>query len=89
MEKERVLTAEQQAEVERQLTHLQRGVVEIVPEDAFRKKIENSVVTGKPLKIKLGMDPSAPDVHIGHTVVLHKLRQFQELRQFQYSYLMT
>ncbi|MFC0561992.1 tyrosine--tRNA ligase [Halalkalibacter alkalisediminis] len=79
MEKERMLTAEQQAEVQRQLAHLQRGVVEIVPEDAFRKKIEKSVVTGKPLKIKLGMDPSAPDVHIGHTVVLHKLRQFQEL----------
>ncbi|TWI56945.1 tyrosyl-tRNA synthetase [Halalkalibacter nanhaiisediminis] len=79
MEKEYTLTVEQQAEVERQIAYLQRGVVEIVPEADFRKKIEKSVVTGKPLKIKLGMDPSAPDVHIGHTVVLHKLRQFQEL----------
>jgi tyrosyl-tRNA synthetase len=79
MEKEFTLTEAQQAEVERQLAFLQRGVVEIVPEDEFRKKIEKSVVTGKPLKIKLGMDPSAPDVHIGHTVPLHKLRQFQEL----------
>lgn len=73
------LTKEQQQEVERQLTILKRGVVEIIPEEDFRKKIEKSVVTGKPLKVKLGMDPSAPDVHIGHTVVLHKLRQFQEL----------
>ncbi|MCK0471301.1 tyrosine--tRNA ligase [Halalkalibacter sp. APA_J-10(15)] len=79
MEKEVILTAEQKTEVERQLAYLQRGVVEIVPEEDFRKKIEKSVTTGKPLKIKLGMDPSAPDVHIGHTVVLHKLRQFQEL----------
>lgn len=79
MEKAYTLTPEQQAEVERQLSILKRGVVEIIPEDEFRKKIEKSVVTGKPLKIKLGMDPSAPDVHIGHTVVLHKLRQFQEL----------
>ncbi len=79
MDKEYALTAEQKAEVERQLTLLKRGVVEIIPEADFRKKIEKSVVTGKPLKIKLGMDPSAPDVHIGHTVVLHKLRQFQEL----------
>lgn len=79
MEKEVTLTAEQQAEVERQLAYLQRGVVEIIPEADFRQKIEKSVVTGKPLKIKLGMDPSAPDVHLGHTVVLHKLRQFQEL----------
>ncbi|WP_100408214.1 tyrosine--tRNA ligase [Bacillus solitudinis] len=73
------MTFEQQQEVERQLAILNRGIVEIVPEDDFRKKIEKSVLTGKPLKIKLGMDPSAPDVHLGHTVVLHKLRQFQEL----------
>ncbi|KMK77824.1 tyrosine--tRNA ligase [Alkalihalobacillus pseudalcaliphilus] len=73
------LTAEQEQEVTRQVQLLQRGVVEIIPEDEFRKKIAKSVVTGKPLNIKLGMDPSAPDVHIGHTVVLHKLRQFQEL----------
>ncbi|GAF64279.1 tyrosyl-tRNA synthetase [Bacillus sp. TS-2] len=73
-----VLTSAQKEEVERQLKVFGRGVVEIIPEDEFRKKIEKSVVTGKPLKVKLGMDPSAPDVHLGHTVVLHKLRQFQE-----------
>ncbi|TES53248.1 tyrosine--tRNA ligase [Halalkalibacterium halodurans] len=76
---EKALTPEQTQEVERQLEILKRGVVEIVPEEALREKIEKSVRTGKPLKVKLGMDPSAPDVHIGHTVVLHKLRQFQDL----------
>lgn len=73
------LTAEQQQEVERQLSWIRRGVVEIVPEDELKQKIIGSVVTGKPLKVKLGLDPSAPDIHIGHTVVLHKLRQFQQL----------
>ncbi|MFM9278384.1 tyrosine--tRNA ligase [Paenibacillus jiagnxiensis] len=73
------LTPAQQAETERQLTILTRGVVEIVPEDEFKQKIAKSVVSGEPLKVKLGLDPSAPDLHIGHTVVMHKLRQFQEL----------
>jgi tyrosyl-tRNA synthetase len=73
------LTKEQQSEVDRQLTCIRRGVVEIVPEDELRNKIIGSVVSGHPLKVKLGLDPSAPDIHIGHTVVLHKLRQFQEL----------
>ncbi|WP_017726557.1 tyrosine--tRNA ligase [Halalkalibacterium ligniniphilum] len=79
MEEKLSLSPEQKEEVERQLAILKRGVVEIVPENELRTKIEQSVVTGRPLKVKLGMDPSAPDVHIGHTVVLHKLRQFQEL----------
>ncbi|QDI91192.1 tyrosine--tRNA ligase [Salicibibacter halophilus] len=78
MSEELQATPEQEKEIDDQVKALQRGVVEIVPEDAFREKIKKSVITGKPLKIKLGMDPSAPDVHIGHTVVLHKLRQFQE-----------
>lgn len=73
------LTLEQQNEVERQLAVIRRGVVEIVPEDELKNKIANAVATGTPLKVKLGLDPSAPDIHIGHTVVLHKLRQFQEL----------
>ncbi|MCQ6560384.1 tyrosine--tRNA ligase [Paenibacillus mendelii] len=73
------LTPEQQLEVDRQLNAIRRGVVEIVPEDELKDKIANSVATNKPLKVKLGLDPSAPDIHIGHTVVLHKLRQFQEL----------
>ncbi|WP_171056194.1 tyrosine--tRNA ligase [Paenibacillus sinopodophylli] len=72
------LSEVQQAEVEKQLAVIRRGVVEIVPEDELRNKIVNAVATGTPLKVKLGLDPSAPDIHVGHTVVLHKLRQFQE-----------
>jgi len=73
------LTPDQQAEVERQLSVIRRGVTEIVPEDELRRKIIKSITTGKPLTVKLGLDPSAPDIHVGHTVVLQKLRQFQEL----------
>ncbi len=58
---------------------LVRGVEQIVPEDAFRKKLEASVRTGKPLRVKYGIDPTGIDVHLGHTVPLRKLRQFQEL----------
>lgn len=73
------LSAEQRQEVERQMEIIRRGVVEIVPEEDLMAKVVNSIASGKPLKVKLGLDPSAPDIHIGHTVVLHKLRQFQEL----------
>ncbi|WP_139491357.1 tyrosine--tRNA ligase [Brevibacillus dissolubilis] len=74
-----VLTPEQQQEVERQLALIRRGVAEIVPEEDLRKKLERFVTTGEPLRIKLGLDPSAPDIHVGHTVVLQKMRHFQEL----------
>ncbi|MFV9510262.1 tyrosine--tRNA ligase [Tepidibacillus sp. LV47] len=73
------LTKEQQEEIERQWAILSRGVMEIIPEDEFKQKIAKSIVEKKPLKVKLGLDPSAPDIHIGHTVPLQKLRQFQEL----------
>lgn len=73
------LTAAQKQEVERQLQIIRRGAAEIVPEDELRAKLARSVTTGVPLKVKLGLDPTAPDIHIGHTVVMHKLRQFQEL----------
>lgn len=69
----------QQQEVEHQLEVISRGVVEIVPEEELKRKVIKSVVTGVPLNVKLGLDPSAPDIHVGHTVVMHKLRQFQEL----------
>ncbi|KAA0564406.1 tyrosine--tRNA ligase [Rossellomorea aquimaris] len=72
------LSQEQQAEVERQLTVYKNGVHEIIPEAELRQKLVKSIATGVPLKIKLGLDPTAPDVHLGHTVVLNKLRQFQE-----------
>ncbi|XEC97620.1 tyrosine--tRNA ligase [Paenibacillus tarimensis] len=73
------LTSRQREEVERQLEVIGRGVVEIVPEDELKSKVIRSVAESVPLKVKLGLDPSAPDIHIGHTVVLHKLRQFQQL----------
>lgn len=73
------LSEEQKREVARQLSIIRRGAAEIIPEDALAQKIAGSVVSGKPLRIKLGLDPSAPDIHIGHTVVLQKLRQFQDL----------
>lgn len=66
-------------EVERQLSLLRRGIAEIIPEEDLRSKIERSIKYGKPLRVKLGLDPTAPDIHLGHTVVLHKLRQFQDL----------
>jgi len=72
------LSQEQQAEVERQLAVYKNGVHEIIPEIELRNKLVKSIATGVPLKIKLGLDPTAPDVHLGHTVVLNKLRQFQE-----------
>ncbi|MDD4601603.1 Tyrosine--tRNA ligase [bioreactor metagenome] len=65
--------------VEEQLKIIKRGVAEILPESELIEKIKRSVKTGKPLKIKLGLDPTAPDIHLGHTVVLRKLKQFQEL----------
>jgi tyrosyl-tRNA synthetase len=58
---------------------VRRGVVEIIPEDDLVRKIEKSTQTGTPLKVKLGCDPSKPDLHLGHSVVLRKLRQFQDL----------
>ena len=62
-----------------QMDIIKRGVVEIIPEDELVKKIEKSFKTSKPLNIKLGCDPSRPDLHIGHSVVIRKLAQFQEL----------
>jgi len=79
MDKPIELTAEQQAELERQLRLIQRGTAEIVPEEELRAKLARSIRTGQPLKVKLGLDPTAPDIHIGHTVVMQKLRQFQDL----------
>jgi tyrosyl-tRNA synthetase len=56
-----------------------RGCEELIPEDAWVKKLARSEATGQPLRIKLGLDPTAPDIHIGHTVVLNKMRQLQDL----------
>ncbi len=64
--------------VEEQIIHLKRGVQEIIPEDELRSKLVHAAETGKPLTVKLGCDPSRPDLHLGHAVVLRKLRQFQD-----------
>ncbi|MFZ0732942.1 MAG: tyrosine--tRNA ligase [Candidatus Sulfotelmatobacter sp.] len=67
------------APVEEQLTYLKKGAAEIIRESELRAKLEKSRATGKALRVKLGMDPTAPDLHLGHTVVLRKLKHFQDL----------
>jgi tyrosyl-tRNA synthetase len=64
--------------VEDQLKQIVRGTAQIETRDELRKKLEHSFATGKPLRVKLGIDPTGFDVHLGHTVVLRKLRQFQD-----------
>jgi tyrosyl-tRNA synthetase len=64
--------------VQEQLAILRRGAVDVIPEDDLMRKLERAVQSGKPLRVKLGADPSAPDLHLGHTVVLQKLRDFQD-----------
>ena len=56
-----------------------RGVDELIPQEDWLRKLIRSEATGTPLRIKLGLDPTAPDIHIGHTVVLNKMRQLQDL----------
>jgi tyrosyl-tRNA synthetase len=65
--------------VEEQLARIRRGTAQIVPEAALEAKLKRSRETGRPLTVKLGCDPSRPDLHIGHAVVLRKLREFQDL----------
>ncbi len=69
----------QKIDIERQLEIIKRGAVEIISEDELKSKLEESVRTQKPLIIKAGFDPTVPDIHLGHTVLLRKLRQFQDL----------
>jgi len=65
--------------VEEQLAYLKKGVAEVIPEEELKAKLANSVKTGKPLRVYLGVDPTAPDIHLGHTVVLRKLKHFQDM----------
>lgn len=62
-----------------QLEYLRRGAVEIISQEAALKKLEKSLRTGQPLTVKVGFDPTAPDLHLGHAVLLHKMRHFQDL----------
>ena len=65
--------------VEEQLKIISRGTVDLIPMDELKVKLENSFKSGKPLRIKQGFDPTAPDIHLGHTVGIRKLKQFQDL----------
>jgi tyrosyl-tRNA synthetase len=65
--------------VDEQLAYLRKGAAEIIREEDLRAKLEASRTSGKPLRVKLGVDPTAPDLHLGHTVVLRKLKHFQDL----------
>jgi len=65
--------------IDEQIAFLKKGSVDVIREDDLRKKLEKSQKTGKPLLVKYGADPTAPDIHLGHTVVIRKLKAFQEL----------
>ncbi len=65
--------------VDEQLAYLKKGVAEIIRESELKAKLEESLKTGKPLRAKLGVDPTAPDLHLGHTVVIRKLKHFQDM----------
>jgi tyrosyl-tRNA synthetase len=65
--------------IDEKLDYLGKGTTEIIRKEELRTKLEKSAKTGKPLRVKLGVDPTAPDIHLGHTVVIRKLRAFQEL----------
>ncbi len=67
------------APVDEQLEYLQKGTAEIIPLPELRTRLEQSRATGRPLRIKAGFDPTAPDLHLGHTVLIRKLKHFQDL----------
>src|SRR5579862_364698 len=67
------------APADEQIAYIKKGAAELIREDELRAKLEKSRSSGKPLRVKLGMDPTAPDLHLGHTVVLRKLKHFQDL----------
>jgi tyrosyl-tRNA synthetase len=66
-------------DVDKQMEVIKRGAVDLINEEELRSKLARSINENKPLRVKLGLDPTAPDLHLGHTVVLQKLKQFQEL----------
>ncbi len=69
----------QNLSIDEQISFFKKGAVDVIREEDLKTKLERSAKTGKPLRVKLGADPTAPDIHIGHTVVIRKLRAFQEL----------
>ncbi|MGH9683978.1 MAG: tyrosine--tRNA ligase [Candidatus Acidiferrales bacterium] len=73
------MAATQFKPVSEQLAYLKKGAAEIIREEDLKAKLEQSAKTGKPLRVYLGVDPTAPDIHLGHTVVLRKLKHFQDM----------
>src|SRR5450432_1495990 len=67
------------APVDEQLAYIKKGAAEIIHERELRERLEHSLKTGKPLRVKAGFDPTAPDLHLGHTVLIRKLKHFQDL----------
>src|ERR1700733_9638559 len=65
--------------LQEQFSYLQKGAAEIIREDELKAKLEKSAKEEKPLRVYLGVDPTSPDIHLGHTVVLRKLKQFQDM----------
>jgi tyrosyl-tRNA synthetase len=65
--------------IEEQFEYLKKGAVEIIREEELKSKLTKAAATGKPLRVKAGFDPTAPDLHLGHTVLLRKLKHFQDL----------
>jgi tyrosyl-tRNA synthetase len=65
--------------IDEQIAILRKGTVDCIPEDELRRKLERSKKTGRPLRVKAGFDPTAPDIHLGHTVLIRKMRHFQQL----------
>src|SRR5471030_2230155 len=67
------------APVDEQLAYMKKGAAEIIRESDLRERIEESLASGKPMRVKAGFDPTAPDLHVGHTVLIRKLKHFQDL----------
>jgi tyrosyl-tRNA synthetase len=65
--------------IDEQIAYLKKGTVDCIPEEELRRKLERSAQTGVPLRVKAGFDPTAPDIHVGHTVLIRKMRHFQQL----------
>src|SRR5437667_1275460 len=65
--------------VDQQLEYIRRGAVEIIREEELAEKLKRAQKTGKPLRVKAGFDPTAPDIHVGHTVLIRKMKHFQDL----------
>ena len=79
MDRDIQIDKEMDQDVEREVEILKRGMVDLISEKELRKKLADARKQKRPLRVKLGMDPTAPDLHLGQTVVLQKLKQFQEL----------